>query len=36
MRYLDQNLTVMQDKHNTREEEKSTMRNDKRRVYFSR
>jgi len=29
MRYLDQNLTVMQNKHNTREEEKSTLRNDK-------
>lgn len=29
MRYLDKNLTVMQNKHNTREEEKSTLRNDK-------
>jgi len=29
MRYLDQNLTVMQNKHNTHEEEKSTLRNDK-------
>lgn len=29
MDYLDQNLTVIQNKHNTHEEEKSTWRNDK-------
>lgn len=29
MDYLDQNLTVIQNKHNTHEEEKSTLRNDK-------
>lgn len=29
MRYLVQNLTVMQNKHKTHEEEKSTLQNDK-------